>query len=55
LQKVYESGDIYFGSYGGYYCFGCERFLTEKEIVDNKCPEHGREPQYIEEKTTFSG
>jgi methionyl-tRNA synthetase len=53
LQKVYESGDIYFGSYGGYYCFGCERFLTEKEIVDNKCPEHGREPQYIEEKNYF--
>ncbi|OGP91586.1 MAG: methionine--tRNA ligase [Deltaproteobacteria bacterium RBG_19FT_COMBO_43_11] len=53
LQKVYDSGDIYFGSYGGYYCFGCERFLTEKEIVDNKCPEHGRAPQYIEEKNYF--
>ena len=53
LQKVYDSGDIYFGSYGGYYCLGCERFLTEKEIVDNKCPEHGREPQYIEEKNYF--
>ncbi|MDD5343060.1 MAG: methionine--tRNA ligase [Smithella sp.] len=53
LQKVYNAGDIYFGSYGGYYCFGCERFLTEKEIVDNKCPEHGREPQYIEEKNYF--
>ncbi|PKN37803.1 MAG: methionine--tRNA ligase [Deltaproteobacteria bacterium HGW-Deltaproteobacteria-2] len=53
LQKVYDAGDIYFGSYGGYYCFGCERFLTEKEIVDNKCPEHGREPQYIEEKNYF--
>ena len=53
LQKVYDAGDIYFGSYGGYYCFGCERFLTEKEIVDNQCPEHGREPQYIEEKNYF--
>ncbi|MBN1470272.1 MAG: methionine--tRNA ligase [Syntrophaceae bacterium] len=53
LQKVYDAGDIYFGSYGGYYCFGCERFLTEKEILDGKCPEHGREPQYIEEKNYF--
>ena len=53
LQKVYDAGDIYFGSYGGYYCFGCERFLTEKEIIDNKCPEHGKEPQYIEEKNYF--
>lgn len=53
LQKVYDAGDIYFGSYGGYYCFGCERFLTEKEIVNGQCPEHGREPQYIEEKNYF--
>jgi methionyl-tRNA synthetase len=53
LQKVYDTGDIYFGSYGGHYCFGCERFLTEKEIIDNKCPEHGKEPQYIEEKNYF--
>lgn len=53
LQKVYDAGDIYFGSYGGYYCFGCERFLTEKEIADGKCPEHGREPRYIEEKNYF--
>ena len=34
LQKVYEKGDIYFGSYDGQYCVGCERFFTEKEIVD---------------------
>lgn len=53
LRKVYDAGDIYFGSYGGYYCFGCERFLTEKEIVDKKCPEHKKEPQYIEEKNYF--
>ena len=53
LQKVYDAGDIYFGSYGGYYCFGCERFLTEKEIAGGKCPEHGKEPQYIEEKNYF--
>ena len=53
LQKVYDSGDIYFGSYGGNYCVGCERFLTEKELVDGKCPEHGKEPDFIEEKNYF--
>ncbi len=53
LQKVYDKGDIYFGSYGGYYCVGCERFLTEKELVDGKCPDHGREPVFIEEKNYF--
>lgn len=53
LQKVYEAGDIYFGEYGGYYCRGCERFLTEKEMVDGKCPDHGVEPQFIKEKNYF--
>jgi methionyl-tRNA synthetase len=53
LQKVYDSGDIYFGSYGGHYCIGCERFFTEKEIVDGKCPDHDTELQYIEEKNYF--
>jgi methionyl-tRNA synthetase len=53
LQKMYDKGDIYFGSYGGNYCFGCERFLTDKEIVNGKCVEHNKEPQYIEEKNYF--
>lgn len=53
LQKVYDSGDIYFGSYGGNYCVGCERFLTDKEIVDGKCIDHNRAPDYIEEKNYF--
>ena len=27
-------------STAGQYCYGCERFYTEKEIVDGKCPDH---------------
>jgi methionyl-tRNA synthetase len=53
LQKVYDNGDIYFGSYGGLYCVGCERFLTEKEIVDGKCPDHNVPLTFIEEKNYF--
>jgi len=53
LQKVYDNGDIYFGSYGGNYCVGCERFLTDKELVDGKCPEHDKKPEFIEEKNYF--
>ncbi len=53
LQKVYGKGDIYFGSYGGHYCVGCERFLTEKEMEDGKCPEHNVTPDYIEESNYF--
>ncbi len=53
LQEIYDRGDIYFGSYGGQYCLGCERFLTEKELADGRCPDHGTEPTYIEEKNYF--
>ncbi|MDP3038303.1 MAG: methionine--tRNA ligase, partial [Deltaproteobacteria bacterium] len=53
LQKVYDAGDIYFGEYGGHYCRGCERFLTEKELADGKCPDHGTEPEFIKEKNYF--
>ncbi len=53
LQKVYDKGDIYFDAYSGLYCKGCERFLTEKELVDGKCPDHQVEPQAITEKNYF--
>jgi len=53
LQRVYEAGDIYFGSYGGLYCTGCERFYTEKELVDGKCPDHKTTPEFIQEENYF--
>ena len=53
LQKVYDAGDIYFGEYGGHYCFGCERFYTEKELVNGLCPDHQTKPEYIAEKNYF--
>ncbi|MFH1010025.1 MAG: methionine--tRNA ligase, partial [bacterium] len=53
LQKVYDSGDIYFGEYGGLYCLGCERFYTEKELVDGVCPDHKVAPEFIQEKNYF--
>jgi len=53
MQKIYDSGDIYFSEYGGLYCFGCERFYTERELVDGKCPDHETEPERIEESNYF--
>ena len=53
LTKVYKAGDIYFDRYGGLYCFGCERFYTEKELVDGKCPDHRTVPELIEEENYF--
>jgi methionyl-tRNA synthetase len=53
LTKVYEEGDIYFSDYEGLYCFGCERFYTERELVDGKCPDHLTTPTLISEANYF--
>ncbi len=53
LQRVYDNGDIYFGEYGGHYCYGCERFYTEKELEEGLCPQHKEKPDFIMEKNYF--
>lgn len=53
LQYLYDKGDIYKGSYKGWYCVYEERFWTEKDLVDNKCPDCGRAVEQIEEENYF--
>jgi methionyl-tRNA synthetase len=53
MDLVNKNGQIYFGEYGGHYCFGCERFYTDKELVDGLCPDHQTKPQFISEKNYF--
>lgn len=54
LQKIYDAGDIYAGEYSGKYCFGCERYLTDKELNDKgECETHLTVPQVISEKNYF--
>ena len=53
LQNVYDKGDIYFGEYGGMYCFGCERFYTEREQMDGMCPDHKTPLELIREENYF--
>ncbi len=52
-QKLVEKGDIYKGEYEGLYCVGCESFITEKELVDGKCPHHDKEPEKVSEENYF--
>lgn len=52
-QALEEAGDIYKGTYKGLYCVGCEAFITEKELVDGKCPLHDAPPEQIEEENYF--
>lgn len=53
LSRVYEAGDIYFGEYGGLYCFGCERFYLERELLDGLCPDHRLAPTFLKEENYF--
>jgi len=53
LKRIYDAGDIYFSEYEGLYCFGCERFYMERELVDGKCPDHETEPEVIKESNYF--
>jgi len=53
LQKLYDQGDIVLSEYAGLYCQGCERFLTEKELVGGLCPDHQKAPAAITEQNYF--
>jgi methionyl-tRNA synthetase len=53
IQRIYDNDYIYQDIYAGLYCVGCEAFKTEAELVDGKCPEHGIEPEWIEETNYF--
>ncbi|HNZ36121.1 MAG TPA: methionine--tRNA ligase, partial [Candidatus Marinimicrobia bacterium] len=53
LQDLFNKGEIYLHEYGGYYCVGCERFYTPKELVNGQCPQHLKEPDFIKEKNYF--
>jgi methionyl-tRNA synthetase len=53
LQKLYDKGEIERRTYEGWYCTPDERFWTEKDIVDGKCPDCGRPVEQIKEDNYF--
>ncbi|MDL2274695.1 methionine--tRNA ligase [Desulfosarcina sp. OttesenSCG-928-G10] len=53
LQQIFDAGDIYFSEYEGLYCFGCERFYMERELVNGCCPDHQTPPEVIKESNYF--
>ncbi len=53
FQKLYDQGDIYKGSYDGWYCVKDEAFLLESDLVDGKCPHCGLEVQHVSEVNYF--
>jgi methionyl-tRNA synthetase len=53
-ERMKKSGDLYLGSYEGWYCVGCEGYYTEKELdPGGLCPIHKTAAERITEPTYF--
>ncbi|MCP4177861.1 MAG: methionine--tRNA ligase [bacterium] len=54
LQDLYDRDLIYKDEYKGWYCTPCERFYTEKDLLEgNLCPECKRETNELIESNYF--
>ena len=54
FKKLMEQGDIYKGTYTGYYCVPCETYVPENAMGPNKtCPDCGRQLTIMEEESYF--
>jgi len=58
VSKMMENGDIYKGTYEGWYCVPCETYWNEEELEHSKdgkhmCPSCKREVQLIKEDNYF--
>ncbi len=53
FDKFMESGDIYKGTYTGWYCMPCETYFTKTQLIDGKCPDCGREVKLMNEEAYF--
>ncbi len=53
FKRLYDQGDIYKGSYEGWYCTPDESFYTEGQLVDGNCPDCGRPVDKANEEAYF--
>ena len=53
LQRIYDNGFIELGPYSGLYCVSCEDYYLEDQLVDGKCPVHGRPVIEMKEDNYF--
>jgi methionyl-tRNA synthetase len=52
-KKLKEAGMLEKRDYTALYCSGCERFITNKELVDGKCSDHQKAPEEVTEENWF--
>ncbi|RJQ40542.1 MAG: methionine--tRNA ligase [Nitrospiraceae bacterium] len=53
LHRLWEKKEIERRAYTGWYCTPDERFWTEKEVIEGKCPDCGRPVEQIHEENYF--
>ena len=53
VQKAYDRGDIYEGTYEGLYCTPCESYWSETEAKGGECPQCGRSVRKLSEPAYF--
>lgn len=52
-EELYRRGEIYQGHYEGWYCVPDETYWSEEELADGKCPQCGRDVQFVREDNWF--
>jgi methionyl-tRNA synthetase len=53
IRLLQEKGDVYKGTYEGWYCAGCEAFYPETQLVDGRCPDQGHPVERLQEESYF--
>ena len=53
LQQLHDAGELYLDTYEGWYSPSAERFWTEKDLVNGKCPDTGQPVERVQESNWF--
>jgi methionyl-tRNA synthetase len=54
VRRAQAAGDVYQGTYAGWFCPSCNEFKTESQLSGGRCTDHPTvDPQWIEENNYF--
>jgi len=53
FDRLVKQGDIYLDEYEGWYCTSDESFFTETQVENGRCPDCGKEVEWVKEESYF--
>ncbi|AJC87673.1 methionine--tRNA ligase [Campylobacter insulaenigrae] len=54
FKKMFDKGDIYKGTYEGFYCMSCESYFTQTQLINEcNCPDCGKKTELLKEESYF--